>query len=551
MALKPSEIASAGHPSMTPQSKPLPGREKEMVDNSSGGYSFKQSDKDILYRWMIIGSENGTYYTQDKIEVTKIGTAALKLVDKKKIVEMAKDVIENGKANKLEYAIYSLAYVAYHGDINEKQLVYSIAPQILGNMPKMTMFLACYQAIKKIETGKSTIGGSGICRVISKWYMTMPTGLMAYQVAKYPQRNGFSHADLLRISHIGRLESNKAKYTLPDDKVAIVEYIKWYTNGGEEKPRIFESTNKDHKPIVGKHKIEQASTLDEALKIMKEYNLTHEMVPTKFQGSKEFYDVMMTQSPVHATVWRLGAATAKDCITPMGDTTKAIVQRITNKDEIEKQMIHPMKFYNALTTYKNGRGEKGSLSWAPNQMILEALEDGFYHAIGTVPDSARNVLIAVDHSGSMQGPPLDFACAIASVLLRSQRSVQLVGYAMRISNPQVHRKMSMLGITYAIKKVSIGEGTDSTQPILYAMNKCPDADAIICITDGFTWAGSTHVSQALKKWRVKKPHGRYVEMITSMGGSQNIDPLDMNSLVTFGQDAEAAILAINFITNGL
>lgn len=549
MALKVNKIAAAGHPSTIPQSKPLPGREKEMTDNSSGGYSFKLEDAKILERWMINGSENGTYYTPEN-EVTVMGTATLKVVPKAKIVEIAKDVIENGRAPVLDYAIYCLAYVAYHGNVTEKQLVYSVAPTILTNTPQFTKFLQSYQAIKKIETGKSNIGGSGICRAISRWYDNMNAGQMCYQVAKYPQRNGFHHRDLLRLSHIGRTESNGKTYKLPDDKVSVVQYALWHAKGGDEKPSIITSTNKDHKHIAGKEAIEKATSLKDALKIMEDYHLTHEMVPTKFQGSKDFYEIMLTQSKVYATIRRLGAASAKGVFAPMSALTKEVVKRITDTEALKDQKVHPMRIYDAMTTYQLGRGEKGTLVWTPSSEIIAALELAFYNAIGVIPDSGKNILIAVDHSHSMHGKPLNFAAAMAAVLVRSQSSCHVIGYASEISTPQITRHMGMNAIKAEIGRVGIPSGTNGALPYMYAQKECKDADAIISITDGFSWQGKTHISIEANKWRsaCNKPTGKAVEMISSMGITSNMDPLDLNSLMTLCMDAQAAIQTMNFIS---
>lgn len=547
MALKVNKIASAGHPSTTPQSKPIPGRETEMAPNTAGGYSFKLEDTKVLERWMINGSENGTYYTPES-EVTVIGTKTLKTVPGEKIVAIAKDVIENGRAPSLDYAIYSLAHVAYHGSVQAKALVYKTIPTLLTNTPQMTKFLECYQAIKKIETGKTNIGGSGICRAISAWYANMNAGQMSYQVSKYPQRNGFHHGDMLRLCHIGRKESNNKTFTVSEDKAQIIQYALWHRKGGDEKPSIITSTNKDHKHIAGKEAIEKATSLEDALKIMKEYHLTHEMVPTKFQGSKDFYEIMLTQSKVYATIRRLGAASAKDVFAPMGNLTKEVVKRITDQAAILDQKVHPMAIFEALKTYQMGRGKKGDLSWKVSAEIVEALEQAFYLAIGNIPETNKNILIAVDHSASMHGAPLDFACAMTAALVRSQKSCHVVGYASEISRPMITKSMNMRAIENEIKRVGIPNGTNCALPFEYAMKECKAADAVISITDGFTWQGTKHVQITLDKWRrdCNKPNGRAIEMVTSMANTSNIDPRDTNSLLTMGMDSKAAILSMEF-----
>ena len=48
----------------TPQSQPVPG--SNQVPNSAGGYSWQVDDWVRLDRFLVLGSEGGTYYIQEK-----------------------------------------------------------------------------------------------------------------------------------------------------------------------------------------------------------------------------------------------------------------------------------------------------------------------------------------------------------------------------------------------------------------------------------------------------------------------------------------------------
>ena len=48
----------------TPQSQPIPG--KTMVANSAGGYSFPVDQWERLNRFLILGSEGGSYYASQQ-----------------------------------------------------------------------------------------------------------------------------------------------------------------------------------------------------------------------------------------------------------------------------------------------------------------------------------------------------------------------------------------------------------------------------------------------------------------------------------------------------
>jgi 60 kDa SS-A/Ro ribonucleoprotein len=43
--------------------------------------------------------------------------------------------------------------------------------------------------------------GRGARNVVGNWYLSKKADDLGYQLAKYRQRNGWTHADLLRLSH--------------------------------------------------------------------------------------------------------------------------------------------------------------------------------------------------------------------------------------------------------------------------------------------------------------------------------------------------------------
>ena len=60
----------------TPQTCPVPGREAEMSKNAAGGYAFDLDDWALLDRFLILGTEGGTYYT-DEHELTVASAVAV------------------------------------------------------------------------------------------------------------------------------------------------------------------------------------------------------------------------------------------------------------------------------------------------------------------------------------------------------------------------------------------------------------------------------------------------------------------------------------------
>lgn len=98
----------------TPQAEPVLGREAEMEKNAAGGFVFKLDKWARLRRFLILGSEGGTYYIGEK-ELTKQNAAVvLECVEEdveKTVAEIA-FVSSQGLAPKNEPAAFALALCA-------------------------------------------------------------------------------------------------------------------------------------------------------------------------------------------------------------------------------------------------------------------------------------------------------------------------------------------------------------------------------------------------------------------------------------------------------
>src|SRR6185437_8044253 len=86
----------------TPQSRPIPGRETEMVKNAAGGYVFQTTDWDQLNRFLVLGTTGGSYYIGEK-DLTQQNCEVLDRCiaeDAKRVVDVILDISLNDRALK-------------------------------------------------------------------------------------------------------------------------------------------------------------------------------------------------------------------------------------------------------------------------------------------------------------------------------------------------------------------------------------------------------------------------------------------------------------------
>ena len=92
----------------TPQSEPIPG--KDMVKNSAGGYVFAVDDWKRLQRFLVLGSEGGTYYVRERnltIDNAQCVARCLK-ADGNRVVDMIVEVSDAGRAPSNDPALFAL-----------------------------------------------------------------------------------------------------------------------------------------------------------------------------------------------------------------------------------------------------------------------------------------------------------------------------------------------------------------------------------------------------------------------------------------------------------
>jgi 60 kDa SS-A/Ro ribonucleoprotein len=112
------------------------------------------------------------------------------------------------------------------------------------------------------------------------------------------------------------------------------------------------------------------------------------------------------------------------------DAEKLVVERLKNREQLQRARIHPFNVLVALETYKQGKGFKGKLEWDVSDQIKNALEEAFYLSFKFVKPTNQRYLLALDVSGSMScgtingSPsitPAVGSCAMSMVTLRTEQ----------------------------------------------------------------------------------------------------------------------------------
>jgi len=551
---------------VTPQTEPIPG--KAQVKNSAGGFTFAVSDWTRLERFLILGSEGGSYYASEKKLTKENAESVIRCIkaDGLRTVQTIINISEAGRAPKNDPAIFALALCLKLGDVSTKRLAVTAVPRVcrIG-----THIFSMAEVVK-------SLGGWGRLtkKAFTYWYTGQHADQLAMNVAKYQSRNGWSHRDLLRkLKPTPANDVQKATYRWAVGKTTEEELT-----AGTNIPAI----------IQGFEKAKKAGSVAKVVKLIEEYGLPRECIPTEHLNSVEVWDALLTSGkgmPMTAMIRNLGKMSEVGLIKPLSKATKYIVERLVNAEELKKARVHPISILMALSTYRTGHGLKGSLSWKVDQNIVDGLDSAFYKAFDAVEPAGKRFLLALDVSGSMWSgnvggsglTPRDASAAMALLTAKTEKWHHVIGFTAGNSRGRgggLFRAPPLLGggggngyggvteldispkmrLPEAIAKISGLDfgNTDCSLPMEYAIENKLEVDAFVVYTDSETYAGRRHPVQALQAYRQQSGIDSKLIVVGMVSNGFSIaDPNDPGMLDVVGFDTNVPTIMADFVKQSL
>lgn len=523
----------------------------DQVENSAGGFVFALDKWARLDRWLILGCDGGTYYATERKLARENAQTVLECLaeDGARTVARIAEVSDAGRAPKNDPAIFALAMAAGGSATETRKAALAALPRVCRIGTHLFHFARDVEHFRR--------WGRSLRNAIAGWYNDRPADKLALDVVKYQSRDGWSHRDLLRLAHVQtqdaehqaiyryatcgseNLGERAVKRRKLDKSEALVGY-----GGVGELPRIirgFELAKgeTDHRKVA---------------KLVAEYGLTREMIPTVSLNSAEVWEALLEKMPMEAMTRNLGKMTAVGLIQPLSDAAKRVAERLRDSLAIKKARLHPLKLLVALKTYQRGHGDKGKLEWSPDRSVVDALDEGFYLAFEAIEPTGKNIMIALDVSGSMGGGQTCGACvtprvgssAMAMATARSEKNYLIAAFTSGLSIIDLSPRSRLDDICRTTERMPFG-GTDCALPMVVATQMKLPVDAFQVYTDNETWAGNIHPFQALRDYR--QSSGRAAKLcvvgMTSTGFSI-ADPSDAGMLDFVGMDTSAPAVMADF-----
>lgn len=183
--------------------------------NSEGGYVWQVTDMNRLHRFLCFGSEGGTYYIQEQRLGLQNAEALLRLIEDGRgceVIQEIKSFSQEGRNAKQEPTLFALAICSQCSDTSTKQAAFKAVPEVCRIPTHLFTFIQFKKDLK--ESMHCGMWGRALRKAVADWYNEKGGMALALAVTKYKQRNGWSHKDLLRLSHLKPSSEGKCKVLL-------------------------------------------------------------------------------------------------------------------------------------------------------------------------------------------------------------------------------------------------------------------------------------------------------------------------------------------------
>ncbi|XP_048019892.1 60 kDa SS-A/Ro ribonucleoprotein isoform X1 [Megalobrama amblycephala] len=504
-----------------------------------------------LRRFLCYGSESATYSTKEYPLGIENALSLMQFIEGGRGCEVVEEVRRlnlEGRAVRPNPSLFALAVCSQHADCKTRKASLGALKELCRVPVQLFTFVQYKKELKK----GSGMWGRALRRAVTDWYNSQDGMSLAQAVTKCKHRAGWSHQDLLRLSHMKPTNATVA---------LVCKYITKGWKGVQEAygdKEISEDLQKVFAYLEAVEKAKHSTDEQELVHLIEEQRLEKEQVLTNHLKSKEVWKALLKEMPVVVLLKHLGKLTADNVLAPGSPDVAAVCERIQDETALKKAKTQPFNILVASENYKRGHGKRSKLKWEPDGDIVQALDCAFCKTISMVEPTGKRFLVAVDVSSSLSSvthgssiSTVAVAAAMCMVIAQTELNAQIVVFSEGGVVPcTVSSDMTLMQVAAQLIQTP-GGSTDCALPIIWASENEKTVDVFIIFTNNHT-LGRKNPADTLKTYRQKS--GVFSKLIVCgmIANSLSIaDPEDRGMLDICGFDSQAVDVIRSFALDAI
>ena len=542
----------------TSQSEPADTRQ---ASNAAGGYTFTVDDTARVHRFLTLGTSGGTFYT-DAQDLTRDNAGVVLRAAATDPVALVRQIVEvstAGRAPRQNPALFALAIAAAAEDVDGRRAALAALPSVARTASHLFLFAGYVEQFRG--------WGPTLRKAVASWYTDMPVDKLAYQLAKYRQRDGWSHYDLLRLASPSGVTDPARRMAFNwAARKGLADYPDRESGAGQPPLQTATDVPDPLAVIVDFEDAQAATTVEAWVEIVgRGHGLSWEMLPDAALDEPAVWEALIDRGlPQTALMRQLPRLTRLGVL--RGGIGDAVAEQLRDATRLRRARVHPVNVLVAQRTYTSGRSARGSGTWTPDPRIGDALDAAFYNAYGAVEPADKRTLLALDISGSMgssvSGLPItcrEACAALAMVTAATERQRHIVGFSHRgggysgnwwkdtvLTELDISPRRRLDDVCSYIAELPMG-ATDCALPMVWARENRVEVDTFVILTDNETWYGDIHPHQALREYRERMGIAARLVVVAMTGTRSTIaDPADPRQLDVSGFDSAVPQLIADF-----
>ncbi len=536
-----------------PQSAPL---DERQAKNAAGGYAYVASDIARLERFLILGTETGTFYATVREHTLENASHTLAMIKARgtDVVRTVVDIATAGRAPKKDTGIFVLALCAAYGDDATRRDAFAALPLVCASHRMLFTFL------NYVERHRGW--GRALRNAIARWYLDKSVAATAYQLVKYRQGTYKRDNAPSRIWNARNAMRVAHPVTDEPDRRALIDWAMG-------RPDAAAIAAHDSLAIVAAFEEAWSGDVAPARRRELAQTLTHEMLPDDWKADPAVWEALLERMPMLAMTRNLATMTRVGLLEPGSEATRIVAERLGDGERIRKARVHPAQFLTALGTYGKGgtTGRSSGTAYVPVPAIADALDAAFYLAFPNVRPAGKRTFVGLDVSGSMSSESSasgvtckDAAAALALLQVATEPDVRVHGFSAGsdgmggrfgggragMTPIPVKRGHRIADVVTLMDAIPMG-GTDCALPMLFAEERQLAIDTFQIYTDNETWAGSVHPMEALRRYRQASGiDAKLVVCALTATPFTIADPADAGTLDVVGFDTAVPAVVADF-----